>query len=146
MSYSNSDLNHLLDLLALMPWASGSEESLEVPEQLRRSEVLGQHRWDMLNNSTLDLAPLMLGSEDPSLVFRMSMYALEAFDRLPAAASTELGTLIGPQIGVHALPEAIGQRWCDDLTATAWRILADYVGAERRADLTDQPADMTPRA
>jgi hypothetical protein len=144
--YRNADLDHLLDLLELIPWDTGNDDTgCDAPDQFR--DGFDATRWSLINNCTIDYAEVREGNYGSDTVYRLCMYLQSVFDGLPADAVTVVGELVAATLSVYDAPAAAtGKRWCDDVTATTWRILVSHVATSERAARRNVPADMTPHS
>ncbi|TKG61551.1 hypothetical protein [Prauserella endophytica] len=144
MPYRTADLDHLLDLLELIPWEA-TDGGSEAPDRFR--ETFDATRWSLLNNCTIDYNQVCDGARAGDVVYRLCMYLQSVFDGLPDEHLAVVGELIAATLGVYDAPaEAIGRRWCDDVAASSWRILVSHVATSERAARRGVPADMTPHA
>lgn len=133
---NQQDVEHLLDLLALIQWDFTDGEP-QIPDDIPLT-LADQPRGAMLANGLIDYGYLISGSREDSTIYRMCMYVSEVFEDAPENLALAIGTRLSHSLGFRHHPLAVGRRWCDDVLATAWRIAVPHTAIQDRISHQEQ--------
>lgn len=132
MSRADLDVEHLVDLLDLLPWERGGEDGeWQLPSAIVW-DALDERQSELLTEAQTDYGSLQNGSRDDGSPSRIGAHLFEVFGGASAELVTAVGSLLAVALGVELSREALGRRWCDDVVSTSWRILVPGVAARHR--------------